>query len=287
MRKWFKYRLLQDQTGRIYEAIDHDFDDHQKAIGGYVVDQAYKSKDAFFGKYYFGYRNGRLENYADFLKKHLAKHDKILSIGSGRCANEIDLLEERYQVVCSDLAVYKAVEAAKILFPSLDFTVLDIINEPAKEKYDKVMALSLIYLFDDEKLQRFFFNVSESLQEGGGLIVEIPGLPDNFIGNLCYHYYLKLDLLILKLIRVVLKKSNDGVVIKHHGYLRRNEEFINFADKFGFGLVDQTGYGFLGDLYGRSTSLQLFFKFARFLAKPKFHARMFFFRKKIKRGVQS
>jgi len=226
MQKWFKYRLIKGEKGTIYEGLDSDFDDHQKAMGGYGIDQAYENKDAFFLKYYSGYDLGRLESYADFLKKHLAKCDKILSIGSGRCANEIDLLEEGYQVVCSDLAVSKAVEAAKTLFPSLDFTVLDIINEPANGKYDKVIVLSLIYLFDDEKLSRFFFNVSESLDDGGGLIVEIPGLPDNFMGNLCYHWYLKFELLILKLIRFVVKKSNEGVVIKHHRYLRGNEEFM-------------------------------------------------------------
>jgi SAM-dependent methyltransferase len=285
MRKWFKYRLVESKKKTVYEKIDCNFDDHQKAMGGYTVDKAYESKDALFREYYYGYHLGRLESYAHFLKKHLKKSDKILSIGSGRCLNEIRLLEEGYQVVCSDLVVSEAVLATKALFPSLEFTVLDITKNPTNVKYDKIIALSLIYLFDDEKLTRLFINVSQSLKDGGGLIIEIPGIPDNFMGNFFYHYYLKFELFILNLIRFVVKKSSQGTAIKHHGYLRGDEEIINFANNHGFGLVDKTEFGFLGDLYGRSISLQLLFKFAPFLAKPKFHARMLFFRKKINSGV--
>lgn len=282
MRKWFKYSLLEGINVTVYEAMDCNFDDHQKAMGGYGIDYAYESKAAFLKEYYYGYDLGRLESYDGFLKKHLTKNDRILSIGSGRCAIEIKLLEEGYQVVCSDLSVFSAVQAAKALFPSLQFTVLNIINNPASGKYDKVIALSLIYLFDDEKLSKFFSNVAESLEDGGGLIVDMPGLPDNRIVNVYYHYYLKLDLLILKCLRSLVKYRSEGVVIKHHGYLRGDEEFIKFADKFGFLLLEKTGYGFFGDLYGRSTALRLFLlKFFPFLEKPRFHARMFFFRKKI------
>ena len=281
MRKWFKYRLLEGKQNTIYEAIDCNFDDHQKAMGGYAVDKGYENKEAFFREYYSGYHSGRLESYTYFLKKHLSKNERILSIGSGRCANEIKLLEEGYQVVCSDLVVSEAVEAAKALFHKLDFIVLDIINKPTNAKYDKVIALSLTYLFDDEKLSIFFLNASESLKNEGGLIVEIPGIPDNFAGHFCYHYYLKFELLMFKLIKFVVKKSREGVLIKHHGYLRGDQEIINSANKLGFELVDKTGYDFLGDLCSRSVLLHLLFKLAPFLVKPKFHARMFFFQKKI------
>ena len=285
MRKWYKYELLEGKKGTIYQSIDCNFDDHQKAMGGYAVDKGYENKDAFFRKYYYGYHLGRLESYNDFLKKHLSRNEKILSIGSGRCANEIKLLEEGYQVVCSDLVFSEAVEAAKTLFHKLDFTVLDIINKPANAKYDKVIALSLTYLFDDEKLSKFFSNVRESLKDGGGLIVEIPGILDNFAGNCFYHYYLKFELLIVRLIRFFVKKSSEGFLIKHHGYLRGDQEITNFANRLGFQLVAKTGYGFFGELYGKSTKLHLLFKFAPFLVKPKFHARMFFFQKRINGGV--
>lgn len=101
MREWYKYSLDPSNKGRILLPIDHSFCDHEKAMGGYKSDAAYTSKSTFFNKYFFGYHGGRLEYYDNFLRKHLGKNLDTISIASGRCANELYLMEDDYRITCS------------------------------------------------------------------------------------------------------------------------------------------------------------------------------------------
>jgi hypothetical protein len=103
MRTWYKYYLDPNCSGINHVSRDHKFEHHERAIGGYHPDGAYGSKTTFFGKYFHNYHRGRLEYYDLFLRKHLKKGDRILSIASGRCANELYLSEEDYHIICSGL----------------------------------------------------------------------------------------------------------------------------------------------------------------------------------------
>ena len=89
MRKWYTYWLDPDCTGKIYVPLDTTYDDHKESMGSYKADNAYKSKIKFFNTYFFNYQQNRSEYYDNFLRKHLKKQGDILSIASGRCANEL------------------------------------------------------------------------------------------------------------------------------------------------------------------------------------------------------
>jgi len=187
MRKWYKYFLDPLRRGRIYLPIDSNFYDHEKAMGGYKADDAYLSKSTFFNKYFWGYHIiGRLGCYDNFLRKHLKKDKDILSIASGRCANELFLIEDGYKITCSDLKVFDSYKETKTLFPQFDFVEHDILNGPFFLKYDAVICLSLIYLFNEEKLLTFFRNVSDSLKTGGHLILDSAGSTDNLMSYLIH-----------------------------------------------------------------------------------------------------
>src|SRR3989338_2648986 len=186
MRELYKYSLDPLSKGKTYLPIDHDFIDHEKAMGGYKADDAYNSKSAFFNKYFLGYHLGRLEYYDVFLRKHLKKDWNVLSIASGRCVNELFLIEDGYRITCSDLKVFDSYKETKKLFPKFKFVEHDILKAPA-EKCDAVICLSLIYLFNDDDLFTFFKNVSDSLKIGGHLILDSAGSSDNLLSYLIHN----------------------------------------------------------------------------------------------------
>ena len=136
-------------------------------MGAYEPDDAYHSKEAFFRRWYYGYNLGRLEHYDSFLRKRAEKENEVLSVASGRCANELQLLEGGYAIICSDLEPPPCYRETCKLFPEFKFIKLNILEGPAEKTYDAVTGLSLIYLFNNDDLSRFFRNVSGSLKEGG------------------------------------------------------------------------------------------------------------------------
>ncbi len=249
MREWYKYQLLDVSLERRSSIpIDSSFDEHRKAMGGYQADGAYKSKVAMFNKYFFGYHLNRLEYYDDFLRKSLKKEGDILSIASGRCANELYLSEEGYKITCSDLEIIDPYKEIKALFPQFDFIAMDILERPANKKYDAIMCLGLIYLFDKRDLLRFFKNVSDSLKTEGTLVLDSPGA-DNFMSHLFHEKFLKIETWGKRVVKPILTGRKYKLVTKHHGYRRTDTEVIETARQAGFGLVDQQNYAFLSDFH--------------------------------------
>ena len=52
----------------------------------------------------------------NYTKKHLLKKGRILSIGSGRCISELPLINDGYNIICSDMEIPKCYEASKKIF---------------------------------------------------------------------------------------------------------------------------------------------------------------------------
>lgn len=247
MRKWYKYNFDTIQFGVRREPMDANYADHGLAMNGYDPDESYESKDAFFCRYYFDYHYKRLENYDEFIRLNVKRDDSILSIASGRCANELALIDEGYNIVCSDLEKPECYENTLKLFPTFKFEELNILNATDGKKYDVVLCLSLIYLFDDYKLNIFFENVYNSLKPNGRLILDSAGSPDNFLSYLINDIYLKYEISALRIAFAVLKKKRQGIIIKHHGYRRKDNEIVNAAqcNGFKFKLLEKKDYAFL------------------------------------------
>lgn len=79
--------------------------------------QYYADKDSFFRRFFYG--EVRIGDYDTFIRKRVKKSEEILSIGSGRCANELMLMEDGYDLVCSDLESPYFIQAALELFPEI------------------------------------------------------------------------------------------------------------------------------------------------------------------------
>lgn len=119
MRRWTKYSIIESASGATNIGRDSNFTQHSNAMGGYHDLDAYTDKNTFFNKWYFDVGHcGRLQNYDNFLRKHTKVSDEILSIASGRSANEARLLLDGFNIVCSDLQERLAMKGQNIYFPT-------------------------------------------------------------------------------------------------------------------------------------------------------------------------
>jgi SAM-dependent methyltransferase len=247
MRPWYKYELTEPGQPGGDRGIDATFADHEKAMRGYRPDEAYRDREAFFQKYLREFQDGRLAFYDSFLKSHLAFGVRILSLGSGRCANELALLEKGYDVTCSDLERFEAYPQTKELFPRFVWEPLNILNGPAPSRYGAVISLSMIYLFDDAALDRFFQHCAQSLEDRGHLLLDSAGSPDNRLAWLILNVLLPLETQAKRLLFFMIGRGWRGIVRKHHGYRRTDQEIIEKARRQGFILVAQVPGAFLNE----------------------------------------
>lgn len=264
MKKWYKYFPNGDSKEDLFLPIDKDFCEHEKAMGGYGEDASYKSREDFFRDYYYGFHYGRLECYDDFIRKNLNKNQSILSLAGGRCANELLLLQDGYRIVCSDLKINDSYKSTKELFPDFLFHEFDVLKDEPPGTYDAVMVLSLIYLFDDADLERFFKKIGNMLNNGGYLILDSAGPPDNGFVSFYHNIYLRYEMMFYLKVKSMKEKKRLGLVKKHTGFLRSDDEIRSFAKKAGFDLKNYKKYAFLTE-FRRSMIFNRFIKNGSFL----------------------
>ena len=108
-------------------------------------------------------------------------------------------MERGFNVTCSDLALPEYYPLAKKMFPQMEQLELDILAGPSKVRFDVVLCLGLIYLFDNQQLGRFFTNVRSSLKDGGYLILDSAGPPDNQLAHLLNESYLRYEAVAVRL----------------------------------------------------------------------------------------
>ncbi len=249
MRKWFKYDLSSAQRGVIFQKPDQNFSEHQRAMGGYLADEGYASKEAFLQKYFFGYQYRRFEYYNNFLRRTLSKEGEVFSVASGRCVNELYLAEDGYRVRCSDLEQFAGYESTVKLFPAFKFMRFNVLTDSFLQQYDAIMALSLIYLFDQNDFRKFMHKMSEGLKKGGHLILDSAGAPDNFFSFFLHDIFLKYETALKGAVKSLVKKEHYGFVIKDFGYRRTDEEIIKEAKLWGLKLVQQHNYAYLTEFH--------------------------------------
>ncbi len=242
MRKWHKFIVTADLEASPFQPISSTFEEHELDIGGFESNVHYESKEAFFQAYFYGDR--RAPNYDRFIAQHVTKDQEILSIASGRAANELMLMDRGFNITCSDLALPESYSQVKRLFPQMEQWELDILAGPSERKFDVVLCLSLIYLFDDPQLERFFTNVHASLKKEGSLILDSAGPPDNQLAHWINESYLRHE---AKGVRRYLDRKHARphiIVKKHHGYRRSDREILLAAEKHGLTLEAQSNYDF-------------------------------------------
>lgn len=246
MRIWYKY-FLSHAGGQRYVPKDETFDDHKRSMQGYDASRGYSSKEEFF-KTYFHEAHSRHRDYHDYLAGTIDRSARILSIGSGRCVNELMLADQGFDVTCSDLDWPCREEAAR-LFRDMKFTRYDATRAPAHSSYDCVVSLSMFYLFDREQLVKVFANIAGSLRPGGLFILDPGGAQDNLITRLIDCVICPLECAMVKLLLGILKKKRYIVTKKHQGYRTTDRDIVSAAGKAGFELRDMRTCDYLTELH--------------------------------------
>ena len=138
MKKWNK--IISDKSNKITNInIDKDFKYFDKEMGGYGSNQYYKDKKTFF-EFYF---RGRYIIWVNYLKNNLKSGTKTLSIGSGNCINEVSLISNNFDIVCSDLEIPQSYNALKKLFNNFDYLKLNILKDSTNSTFDNIFSTSV------------------------------------------------------------------------------------------------------------------------------------------------
>jgi len=285
MRRLYKYSLDASVKGTKYLAIDHTAEEHSRTMGDYSAEIGYRKKNDFFKKYFYGYQYNRLQYYDVFLRRHLKRDEEILSIASGRCANEALLLEDGFRVICSDLRHFGIHDRSRALFANFDFIELDILKQGVPRKMDAIICLSLAPYFDTGQLRRFFSNISEGLKPNGKLILELTGPSDNLASYLLNDIYLRWEILLLRAFKFLTLGKSYGVLMKHGCFCWGDAEILALANESNLILEEKTNYDFITE-FRRSTLLSwlldrhdVFKRLFAVAGKPIPHIRMFYFKK--------
>lgn len=240
MRVWKKVIFLDTSiTTRSEYQVYGDF----AQIDGYGVDDSYQSKESFFHKYFVD----RYVDWDNYLRRNLHKDEEVLSIGSGRCINELKLLNDGYSISCSDLKIIQSYDASIQLFGTFPFLALDILLEHPDKEYDNIICLSLIYRFNKNDLDKFFRNINKGLSQGKCLFVDTGGGRENLFSLFWDVLYLPIEYKIFSFIYKLIGKRGRTLVKSNHGFRRTDEEIVESARKSGFEFVSREDFDFLAE----------------------------------------
>ncbi len=256
MKKWYKY-ILNYENSQKFLSRDETYDDHRKSMHGYKSDRGYGNKDEFFKVYFYNIynnlANSRFRHYHSYLKNRLEKGKEILSIGSGRCVNELLLIENGYNIICSDLEQTCMKETMRI-FPRLRFVKYDVRKSPFGQKFDSIISLSIFYLFDEQELLRVFKNIAGSLKLCGKFIFDPGGAENSFLTYLIDEIVCKIESRPRWIVKSIIEKRRSVIAKKHQGYRSKDKEIILLAEKAGFRLDNLKSSNYTVEI-GRSVLL--------------------------------
>ena len=239
MRNWHKYFLSNNSNINMNLERDQSSFDHERSMGVYNENEYYKNKKLFLEKYFVG----QYRSYNNFVKEHLLKKEKILSVGSGRCISELPLLNDGYNITCSDMEIPKCYEASKKIFCNYKYKKLNILKDNLDQKFNSVICFSMIYSFQKKELKIFFEKIYNSLESNGILIFDPGGSEDNFFSLIYDKIYLPMENCLVFLLYKLFGRQYF-LFKKHQGYKFSNKELIQFAKKNGFELfqINESDY---------------------------------------------
>lgn len=234
MREFAKYlvELSGDEPdGRSHAAGLKDYNYFVNEYG-YSDPCGYDSVASFVERYFIGYQLGRLEYYLPILKSAIPQNSKILSLASGRPVIEALMSELGYEVTCSDLEVFREFEKVKNLFPDLEYRKLDVVVDEIPAGYTTILALGLLYLFDEATLRQFFRKVAEGVAPGGLVVVDSAISPDTMTSYIIHDVLLRSEAYLKKFYYQL--QGRKAVVKKvTYGFRKRHSEIFRIANEVG------------------------------------------------------
>ena len=260
MKKW--NQIIVDRSNKITKANKvKNFRDFSEEMGGYDVNEYYKSKESFF-EFYF---RGKYIIWSNYLKKSINPTAKTLSVASGNGINELVLISNNFDITCSDLEIPQCYEASKKLFGYFSYLKLNILKETVQTEFDNIYSTSTCYIFSDQNLEKFFINVHKMLKKDGILILDFGGGEDN-LTSFFIDIYLVFEVYLIYYLSKIFNRKIGFKFDNNFGYRRKNREIKKFAKKSGFEFVDMKEYDHLTELK-RSLLVRRMIKYLPFSEK--------------------
>ena len=208
-----------------------------------------------------------------------------MSIGSGACVNECALINDGYNVTCSDLKQPPCYKDAVELFGPFHYLEFDALTVSIPVGYDIIFCLSMIYLFDTNKLNQFFSNVSAGLEIGGVFVLDGGGPEDSMFSSCWSDYFLRGETHLMSIRKSTQTWSRRKVEKVFHGYRHTNTEVIAMAKRHGLELIGLEKFDYLTE-FRRSSIIRWLTNrsavtksFLSYFGRINPYVRMFAFRK--------
>ncbi len=183
-----------------------------------------------------------------YLDNNVDPKAKTLSIASGRCINELKLISNNFNITCSDIEVPKFYERSKKIFGDYDYIKFNITKDEINNKFDCIYSLSVFYIFSNSDLEKIINNINKVLNKDGVLILDHGGVEDNLTSYILHEIYLIVETYLIYYWSKILNKKFGFKFDKNWGYRRKNEEIIQFIERFGFELININEYDELTEL---------------------------------------
>ena len=243
MKKWNK--IIMDRSNKITNVNKNkNFRDFSEELMGYESNEYYKNKKKFF-QFYF---HSKYVVWFNYLKKNLDPNTKTLSIGSGNGINEVSLISNNFNIICSDLQIPQCYEALKKLFGNFSYLKLDILKDSTNDEFDNIFSVSLCYMFSDSDLEKFFVNTHKMLKKDALLFVDCGGCEDNLTSFFFHDIYLVIETYLIYYLSKLFNKKIGFKFDNNFGYRRSNQEIINFAKKNRFKFIDINEHDYLTEI---------------------------------------
>ena len=243
MKKW--NQIIIDRSNKISKINKlKNFEDFSEEMGGYNVNEYYKSKKSFFDFYF----RGKYIIWFNYLKNNIDPNKQTLSIASGNGINEIALISNNFDITCSDLEIPQCYEMSKKLFGYFNYLKLNILKDTVSIEFDNIYSISTCYIFSDQDLEKFFTNVHKMLKKGGTLILDFGGSEENLTSFFFIDIYLVIEAHLIYYLSKIFNKKIGFKFDYNFGYRRKNQEIIKFAKKFGFKFINVEKYDYLTEL---------------------------------------
>ena len=230
MKKWNK--IVIDNSNKITKIYnDKNFKEFSEdaEIGGYNSIENYSSKKNFFDFYL---KNIYL-TWHNYLKDNLNPEVKTLSIASGRGINELALISDNFDIVCSDLEIPQCYEESKKLFGDFHYNRFNVLTDNISDKFNNIFALSFFYIFSQSEIEKIFYKIHNILKKDGTFILDFGGCEDNLFSFFFNHIFLTVEAYFIYYLTKPFNKK-IGLKIDHNfGYRWKNHEIIALANKIG------------------------------------------------------
>jgi len=243
MKKWKKVTI--NKSNNITKVTKRkNFDDFAEILRSFDFNEYFQDKKNFF-RFYL---KGIYLTWDKYLRENLHPKKKTLSIASGRGINELSLISDNFNIICSDIEVPEFYEKSKKLFGGFNYINFNVLTDTLNDEFDNIIVMSAFYIFSYPEMEKIFYKINKILKKDGTFIFDIGGPEDNSISYFFHEIYLTLEAYTVYYLSKFFNINIGLQLDNNFGYRWKNNEIVEMANKFGFKNIHINEYDYLTEL---------------------------------------